>query len=168
MATRLIILRRPSGSGKSTIAYQLKSSLKSRKIAILEQDLFRDKILDNQDIASRKASALMMKELIMIALDAGYDVIADGIFDIFHFKSLFDEIIHIHKENNFMYLLDVSLKETIRRHNTRPKMNDFSAEHMKSWYKRPSSSGYNFEKEIPEEMDQEDILNSILSDLDFS
>ena len=165
MDTKLIILRGPSGSGKSTIAKRLKDS-SARKIATIEQDMFRHNILHDQENA-RELSAVMMRDAILFALQNGYDVIADGIFDIAYSKNIFDEILEEHKENNYIYCFNISLEETIRRHNTRDKSNDFGEGEMTKWYVSASPSGYEFEEEINEGMSEDQIVEKIKSDVSY-
>ncbi|MEI6581636.1 MAG: AAA family ATPase [bacterium] len=165
METKLIILRGPSGSGKSTVAKRLKDS-SSRNIATIEQDMFRHNILHDQENA-REISAIMMKDAIVSALSNGYDVIADGIFDISHSKKLFDEILDEHQDNNYIYYFNISFNETLARHDTRRKKNDFSEEEMKKWYMSPSPSGYDFEVEISENMSEDETVAMIKKDVGY-
>ena len=166
MDTNLIILRGPSGSGKSTIAKKLKDS-SPRKVATIEQDMFRINILHNQ-AGSRELSATMMRDAILSSLDNGYDVITDGIFNISHYKKIFDEILDKHRGNNFIYYFNISFEETMRRHATRDKKSDFGTEEMQKWYTSASPSGYDFEKEITEDMSEELILKKISKDVCYT
>ena len=165
MDTKLIILRGPSGAGKSTIAKKLRES-SSRKIATVEQDMFRHSILHDQD-GARELSATMMKDAILSALGNGYDVIADGIFNLTYSKKMLDEIFENHKNNNFIYFFNISFDETVRRHAQRDKKNDFGAEEMRKWYTSASTSGYDFEKEITEDMSEDDVLREILKNVEY-
>lgn len=163
MDTKLIILIGPSGAGKSTTAKRLKE-LSSRNTATIEQDVFRHNILHDQE-NSREVSAIMMKDTILTALRNGYDVIADGIFDITHSKKIFDDILAEHTSDNQIYYFNISLEETIRRHGTRSKKNDFGEDEMKKWYIPANLMGYDFEREITEGMSEEDIISIISSDI---
>lgn len=163
MDTKLIILRGPSGSGKSTITKRLKD-MSTRKTATIEQDMFRHNILHDQE-NSREVSAIMMRDAILTALRNGYDVIVDGIFNIAYSKKIFDEILDEHKLGNYLYYFNISLEETIRRHSTRSKKDEFGEDEMSSWYASASPLGYSFEKEISEDMSEEDVIELISSDI---
>ena len=159
MNTKLIILRGPSGSGKSTIASRLIGE-SARKIATIERDMFKVNILHNQP-GSRELSALMCRDAIVSALSGGFDVIADGIFNISSYSDVFDSIIAVHQNNNYIYYFDISFEETMRRHSTRDKRNDFGKDEMEKWYTDASPNGYDFEVRIGEDLSEEDIVRKI-------
>lgn len=160
--TRFIVLRGPSASGKSTVAAKILQT-STNKIATVELDLIRHNILHDQEDA-RDLSAEMCKDLILKALDAGYDVITDGIANMIHYRQMFDEIIQLHPSDNYMYYFDISLEETLKRHQTRPKKGDYNEDDLRGWYKSASPSGYGFEQRINETMSLEQITQKILAE----
>jgi len=160
MNTKLIILRGPSGSGKSTIASRLIGE-SARKIATIERDMFKVNILHNQP-GSRELSALMCRDAIVSALSGGFDVIADGIFNISSYKEIFDSIIAAHGGEVYMYYFDISLEETVRRHQTRIKKDEFGETEMQKWYSTASPAGYEFEIRVGEDLSEDEIVQKIL------
>jgi hypothetical protein len=55
-----------------------------------------------------------------------------------------------HQGHTFLYYLDVSLEETLRRHATRPQATEFSADDMRCWYQQADLLGFEGEHVIPE------------------
>jgi len=124
MASKLIVIRGPSGSGKSTVAKALfKRAI--HKTCLIEQDYYRF-IFRSRDGGSKENSATihkMIKENILTALSDGYDVILEGILATQSYVDDLNEIICKHSTENYLFYFDVSLEETIRRHQTRPSRN---------------------------------------------
>src|SRR5690606_3610833 len=81
-STRLVILRGDSASGKTTTATALRSKLGPR-VALIHQDYVRRELLQNADRSQRSAdAAILIVGAARQALDLGYDVILDGIFNL--------------------------------------------------------------------------------------
>lgn len=76
-ATGLIVLRGNSGSGKSTTAWALRERL-GRRLALVEQDYVRRIVLKARDTADGPHYGLI-EQTVRYALDAGYDVVLEGI-----------------------------------------------------------------------------------------
>jgi adenylylsulfate kinase-like enzyme len=162
MDTKLIILRGPSGSGKSTIMAELKSQ-SQRKIATIEGDYFKRNILHNLS-ESKEVGAFMCKEVALLALQYGYDVIMEGIFKMKHYDQTMRELLDAHQGDNYLYYFNIPLEETIRRHESRHKKADFGRAEMTKWYSSASPTGYDIEQIIGEHLTQEQIVQKILSD----
>lgn len=121
MTSKLIVIRGPSGSGKSTVAKALFKRA-TRKTCLIEQDYYRF-IFRSREGGSKENSATihkMIKENILTALNDGYDVILEGILATQSYVDDLNEIIGKHSTENYLFYFDISLEETIRRHQTRP------------------------------------------------
>jgi predicted kinase len=124
MSSKLIVIRGPSGSGKSTVAKELFRNAK-RKTCLIEQDYYRF-IFRSRDDGSKTNSATihkMIKNNVLTALDDGYDVILEGILATKSYVDDLNEIISKHPSENYFFYFDISLEETMRRHQTRPSRN---------------------------------------------
>jgi predicted kinase len=127
----LIVLRGNSGSGKSTIATQLQSRLPGRT-AVLSQDYFR-RVVYNEREQDSLAHADLLEVAAAHALGAGQHVILDGIFNAARYSPMLERVRSLSDDSRF-YAYDLSLKETLRRHQSRSKVVDFTSEELSSWY----------------------------------
>jgi thymidylate kinase len=121
MAQKLIVLRGPSGSGKSTIAKALLGSA-TRKTCLIEQDYYRFIFRPREDGSSANSATIhkLLKDNVLTVLNDGYDVILEGIFSSKSYARDLNEIFAKHPTENYLFYFDISLEETIRRHQTRP------------------------------------------------
>lgn len=155
---KIIVLRGPSGAGKSTIATRIVRESK-RDVMKVVQDLYRKRMTRNSD--SHELRRDMILRDCLYALDNGYDVVLDGIFNIRRHKVLLDELIAKHPHENYIYYFDIPFDETLRRHGTRDKAQQFGADEMADWYSGANPSGYDGEVVIPADMSEDDILKLI-------
>lgn len=130
---KLIVLRGPSGSGKSTTAQLIRPFIKG-PTALIEQDYFRRTVLKEKDIPNGLNQGLI-KQSVLFALSNGYNVVMEGIFDAERYNGMFEEILVKHPDNNHFFYFDVSLNETLRRHEHKPNKDDFGETEMGAWYK---------------------------------
>lgn len=134
--TTLIVLRGPSGSGKSTIAKKIRDHelTQGRKMAYVEQDYFRRTLLKERDVLGGY-NAELIKTVTILLLQEGYNVVLEGIFDRDRYGKMFQDIIVSHPSKNFFFYFDISLGETIKRHDTKPNKHEFDELEIKAWYK---------------------------------
>ncbi len=138
--TKLIILRGPSGAGKSTTARMLQRQ-SSRKIAVVEQDYYKEVMFNDRE-SSVKARHEMVINDVLIALQHGFDVILDGIFSLPSHQETFQKLFAQHPDDNYLYFFDISLDETLRRHQTRWQKDHFGESEMRSWYNLATRTNY--------------------------
>jgi predicted kinase len=156
MSTKLIILRGPSGSGKSTVARALQQG-SSRNILIIDQDYYRHILLDSKPDEKAIVPELIYQNA-MITLNAGYDVIIEGIFRKEKYKPMFERLIRDSGSEVHVYYFDISFEETTKRHTTREKSNLFSAEEMKAWYHLGAPLEIEAEQHIPEYSSEQETI----------
>ena len=127
----LVVLRGNAASGKTTVARLLQSQLDG-PVAVLSQDHFRRDVY-----AEREQESLAQADLLEAAarhcLARGHHVILDGIFHAGRYGPMLQRIAAASDDARF-YAFDLTFAETVRRHATRPKAGDFSAEEMASWH----------------------------------
>ncbi len=135
-APTLIVLRGPSGAGKSAIAKAIQDCelAQGRKMAYVEQDYFRRTVLKERDMLGGY-NAELIKTVTILLLQEGYSVILEGIFDRDRYGKMFQDIIVSHPSKNFFFYFDISLGETIKRHDTKPNKHEFGEPEMRAWYK---------------------------------
>ena len=130
----LVILRGNSGSGKTSVARAVRDAY-GRGAALLEQDYLRRVILREHDgSASTGIAPEFITNAAAFALANGYHVILEGILHTARYADAVLKLIKDHDGPSFVYYLDVSLAETLRRHATRPQATEFDPDQMREWY----------------------------------
>ncbi|WEG09204.1 AAA family ATPase [Microbacterium horticulturae] len=133
-STRLVVLRGPSASGKTTAALALRPLL-GPKTALIHQDYFRRELLHSDERLKRAAdAAALIIATARQALDRGYDVILDGIFNLRDYADALEQLANDHAGTTRIYAFDLPLDETIRRHATRPLSAEFGDDKLRDWY----------------------------------
>ncbi len=140
--SKLIILRGNSGAGKSTVAKRLRE-VSNHKIAIVEQDYLRRFILKEKETEGTNNIGLIYQTVIY-ALSHDYDVILEGILYFPRYADMLRKLVEA-CPNNYVYYLDVSLEETLKRHQTKPNAHEFGEKEMREWYNHQDVT--NFERE---------------------
>ncbi|MCE9643064.1 MAG: kinase [Candidatus Andersenbacteria bacterium] len=158
--TKLIVLRGPSGSGKSSAARAVRDAQK-QKTAIVEQDYLRRIVLKEKDIPNGLNIELIKKTTLFL-LDNSYNVIMEGIFDSDRYGEMLKEIIAEHPNNNYFFYFNISLEETIRRHQYKPNKDEFGEKELRRWYKENDLLNFVQEESIAENLSLEQIVERIL------
>lgn len=160
---RLIIIRGNSGSGKSTIAKKVREKAKyNDKIAIVEQDYLRRFILKEKEKESENNIELIAQTA-TFALGKGYQVILEGILYSERYLEMLKELIE-KSDESYIYYLDISLEESLKRHNTKSNKNDFGGKEIREWYRKMDTLKITGEKILGEELSEDEIVEKILAD----
>ncbi len=159
--TVLIVLRGPSGSGKSTVAKAVRAAF-GDTMALIEQDHFRRIVLKEKDIPNG-LNIELIKRTVLFALEHGRHVILEGILDAGRYEAMLEEITVIHPEQNHFFYFDISLEETIRRHQTKPNKDDFGEKELRSWYKQNNLLSFVTEHLVHEQQTVDQTRDGILS-----
>ncbi|OII39250.1 AAA family ATPase [Plantibacter sp. MMLR14_011] len=164
-STRLVILRGDSASGKTTTALTLREKL-GPKVALIHQDYFRREILSNDDRPQRSRDAgILIVGAARDALNLGYDVILDGIFNLRDYSALFEHLHDGHRGQTRIYQFDIGLDETFRRHAGRPLSKEFGEDKIRDWYDGWQPLPWHDETRVGGDVSTEDLVTSILKDL---
>lgn len=132
-ATRLIVLRGNSGAGKSSVAAELRRRC-GRGLAVVAQDNVRRTILKEVDQPGAVNIGLI-EQVVRYSLDHGYHVVLEGILYADHYGDMLRRLQRDLTTRAHFYYLDISLDESVARHETRPQARDFTADDMGSWYR---------------------------------
>ena len=130
---KLIIIRGNSGSGKSAVAECLRKKLNG-KVAVVGQDALRRGILMEKDSREDTDIIGLLEQTVTYCLEKGYTVILEGTLSKPKYKEV---LMHLMERAHCLvrvFYIDVSLEETIRRHNTKTVADEFGEEELKSWY----------------------------------
>lgn len=156
---KIIIIRGNSGSGKTTIARRIRDEL-SQKVMFLEQDVLRRDMLRLKDNERDSVSALI-EYLAGYAKDNGYDVVLDGILSHGKYGEMLNNLIKSFGIS-YVYYLDIPFDETLRRHNTRQKRNDFGEAEMREWRREKDYLGVSHEVILGEGLSEDELVARIL------
>lgn len=157
--TKLIIIRGPSGVGKSTVAKKLMSST-TRPTTLIDLDYYR--FIHVNGVGSHDLEHGMCVNNILIALDKGFDVIFEGNYNVKESPEFFSEVFRFHPNENYLFYLDASLDETLKRHVARVDQR-IKSEKMKELYKFASPTRHKGEVIIPETSTLEETVKKILA-----
>jgi predicted kinase len=160
---KLIIIRGNSGSGKSSIAREVRARY-GRGCALIEQDYLRRIILKELD--GRDAPGIaprFIANAARFALDNGYHVILEGILWTGRYGDALRDLIGGRTGNTYAFYLDIPFDETVRRHATRPQVDDFTPDQMRNWYANHDALGIPGEQVIDESSTFEQTVDLILS-----
>lgn len=163
MAAKLIIIRGNSGSGKSTVARALRERL-GYGTALIEQDYIRRTLLREKD-RPNQPNIELIKLNAEFALSKGYDVVLEGILPAKHYKKMLRELLENHSGPCFVYYFDVSLEETLRRHETKPNSHEFGETELRQWYLPHDTLGTPGEITISETSSRGESIARILNDV---
>jgi len=145
--TSLVVLRGNSGSGKSSVARGL-CERHGPGLAWVEQDHLRRVVLRERDRPGA-ANIGLIDLTVRYALDAGFDVVCEGILFAGHYGEMLRMLCSDHVGSTQVYYVDVPFEETVRRHATRPQSVEFTPDQMRSWWTDDDRLGVDGELVIP-------------------
>lgn len=143
--TRLIVLRGNSGSGKSTVATLARARLRPgptdpargyyrNNVAVIEQDYIRRTLLGEHD-RSDGTNIRLIDVATRTALDAGFDVIVEGMLFAERYSTMLLNLTYDHRGRTHHWYFDASLTMTLQRHRLRPEGSGISADLLTEWYR---------------------------------
>jgi len=158
MMTKLIILRGPSGVGKSSVAKALMERT-TRPTVLVDLDYYRFSFVNPPD-NDHDLEYEMSSSDVLIGLRLGFDVIFDGNFRATADDPLLVKWFSDHPQENYLFYLDASLNETLKRHETKshPRI---STEKMKEVYRYATATRHETEVIIPESSSLEQTVEQI-------
>ncbi|MGH2547806.1 MAG: kinase [Thermomicrobiales bacterium] len=160
--SRLIVLRGNSASGKSAAAQGIRDRF-GRGIAIVGQDNLRRIVLREHDRPGA-ANIGLIDLTARYALDHGYHVIVEGIFNRDHYGEMLHGLVNDHLGVTRCFYFDVSFEETLRRHISKPQAVEYGETEMRQWFRPKDVLEGVDERVIPEEASLEDVVTLIMSE----
>ncbi|MGT2832277.1 AAA family ATPase [Streptococcus halotolerans] len=163
MAT-LVIIRGNSGSGKTSLAHSLQKELGENTL-LLSQDLLRRTMLQAHDGFDTPTVPLLLN-----LLDYGFNhhqtTILEGILKSDWYQPVWQRIIERYGlANTYAYYYDLPFYETLKRHNTRDKANEFGEDALKRWWVEKDYLADIPETKLTKTLSLEVAKTLILSDL---
>lgn len=157
--SKLIILRGNSGSGKATVAKELQKKF-GRNTMIISQNMVRRGILKVNDGPMTEALPLM-QELLIYGKNHSEITILEGIMYADWYQPIFECAIREFGDEIYAYYFELPFEETLRRHQARPKSNEFGEEEMRGWWREKDYIGFVKEDVITAEETLEDIVERV-------
>ena len=105
----------------------------------------------------------LMEELLIYGSRHSEFVILEGIMNREWYKPLFELAIQLYDAEVYAYYFDLTFEETLKRHLTRPKCQEFGEEAMRRWWREKDFSDVLNESRITSERDVESIVMDIYS-----
>ena len=102
----------------------------------------------------------LIESNILICLRRGFDVVFEGNFKVTTHKELLSRLFKIHPDENYVFYLQASLVETLRRHGTRIEK-IISEEKMKELYGYATPINHPAETIVPESSSVEETVKLI-------
>ena len=152
---KLVVLRGPSGAGKTTVARAVADAT-TRAVAVVDRDEYMFMFNRWPDAPDQELIRLM----ILFCLDRGIDVVFEGNFKAETHRALLEDLFVAHPDDNFIFYLDVSLEETIRRH--RGRRERLSEERMRELFPTTTPLHDPEEVVIPESASLEQAVRIIM------
>ncbi|MDR4984257.1 hypothetical protein CN491_01175 [Bacillus cereus] len=163
LKSTLLILRGNSASGKTTIAKELQEYF-GQGTLLVSQDVVRRDMLKVHDTMGNLSHDLLF-EIAKYGKGKCEFVIVEGILNNRRYGDMLRELIHYFDKNAFTYYFDLSLEETIRRHNTREKRHEFGEDSLQKWYNPHDTIEVDREIVFTDKFTQKDIFHAILNDV---
>lgn len=163
METKLIILRGNSGSGKTTIATSLQKEF-GRGNLLVSQDVVRRDMLKVQD-REGNPSIDLISTIAKYGKGKCEYVIVEGILGRSLYGEMLLSLIKYFDHNAFVYYFNLSFDETVKRHSSREKVNEFGYEELQRWWISNDYLGYEGETTFTDTMSKDEILSVIYSQL---
>ena len=138
------IIKMNTGSGKTTVARALQKKF-GYNTMMISQDEIRGNILWVKDGVDTKALPLMI-ELMKYGYEHCDVVILEGIMYDEWYSPLFKTANELYGMDIYAYYFDIPFEETVRRHNTRDKKQEFGEEDMRRWWREKDFSSVFNEK----------------------
>ena len=162
---KIIMIRGNSGSGKTSLAKALQASIGPGTL-LLSQDMLRREMLFVSDGPDTQTISFFI-HLLKYGQEQNQWVIVEGILHAEWYKSVF-EFIQNHYETIFAYYYDLSFEETVKRHQTRAKNQDFGVDTMRRWWLEQDFLPQMKESILNEAVSLEEALEIILTDIGYT
>lgn len=166
MQAKLVIIRGNSASGKSTIARIVREKL-GENTMFVPQDVVRREMLYVKDRVGNPAINLISK-IALYGKEIGYNVVLEGILSKKLYEDVLNNLISQYGDNAYVFYMDVSFNETLRRHNTKPKRHEYGEEKMREWWLEKDYLNLPNEYIIPEGYDARKAVEYILATVEKS
>lgn len=164
MDSTLIIIRGNSGSGKTTIAKNLQNYFGEGTLLVSQDTVRRDmlKVKDREG----NLSIDLIRQIAEFGKGKCEFVIVEGILYTHRYGEMLKSLIKFYNNKAYTYYFDLSFEETVRRHNSRPKKNEFGVDSLRAWWNPKDFLGVEGETILTDDMSEKDIMSLILKQVE--
>ncbi len=162
--TKFVVLRGNSASGKTAVAQRIHQSFAQGQSMLISQDVLRLEILNVKDRPNNLAVDLM-EALILSGVGKVEVILLEGILGKAKHGEKLKEWLNWFADHSYVYYFDLPFTETLKRHATREKAQEFSEEQLAKWWLPNDQLERPDEKIISSAMTIEQIETMIRNDL---
>ena len=160
---KLVMLRGNSGSGKTTVAGLLQRKF-GHNTLVISQDAVRREMLWVKDGPDNRALPLL-QTLLLYGKERCEVVVLEGILHSGWYQPLFELAKEAFGEEIYAYYYDLSFEETMLRHRTRDKRDEFGEEAMRRWWLEKEDLDLIREKIFTAEISAEEAAEQIFQEV---
>ncbi|UOQ87288.1 kinase [Gracilibacillus salinarum] len=161
MESTLIILRGNSASGKTTTAKHLQQHF-GRGTLLVSQDIVRREMLKVHD-RDGNLSIDLIRQIAEYGKGNCEWVIVEGILYTQRYGDMLKDLIQFYHQQVYTFYFDLPFEETVRRHNTSSKRDEFGEDALRNWWKPQDYLGVDGEVILTEGMSQVDVMETIIN-----
>lgn len=161
---KLVILRGNSGSGKTATAKALQAHY-GRRTLLISQDMIRRDML-KEKVEPGNLSVSLTKNLAQYGYEQDLLVLIEGFYETDIYGDMLQEVRELYSPHVLSYYYDLSFEETVRRHATRAKSTDFTADDMRRWWVEKDTLGWSGEMMITDQDEFDKTLSMVIEQID--
>lgn len=161
---KLVIIRGNSGSGKSSLAGKLQTHY-GRGTLLISQDTVRRDML-KEKVEPGNLSIDLTETLARFGYEHDLLVLVEGFYETDIYGQMLEQLKKLFAPQVFAYYYDLSFEETVRRHQTRAKQEEFTPADMKRWWKERDFLDWEEESFFTDKVSLDEASQRICRDLD--
>ena len=161
---KLVIIRGNSGSGKSSLAKKLQAHY-GRGTLLIAQDTVRRGML-KEKVEPGNLSIDLTESLARFGYEQNLLVLVEGFYEPDIYGEMLERLRNLFNSQTLAYYYDLTFEETIRRHQTRAKQEEFTPADMRRWWKDRDFLGREEESFFRNEDSLEAAFERIVQDLE--
>ena len=160
---KLVIIRGNSGSGKSSLARKLQTHYGRGTLLIAQDTVTRDML--REKVEPGNLSIDLTETLAGFGYEYDLLVLVEGFYETDIYGQMLERLRNLFGSQTLAYYYDLTFEETIRRHQTRAKQEEFTPADMKRWWKDRDFLGWEEESFFTDGDSLEAAFQRICQDL---
>ena len=161
---KLVIIRGNSGSGKSSLARKLQTHYGQGTLLIAQDTVRRDMLKEKVELGN--LSIDLTETLARFGYEHDLLVLVEGFYETDIYGQMLERLKKLFAPQVFAYYYALSFEETVRRHQTRVKQEEFTPADMKRWWNDRDFLGWEEESYFTDEDSLEAAYDKICSALE--
>ncbi|SQE85041.1 putative kinase [Streptococcus dysgalactiae subsp. equisimilis] len=161
--TKLILIRGNAASGKTSLANALQRQLGENTLLLSQDKLRREMLLAHDGFDT--PTIPLLKHLITFGMANCDYIILEGILKADWYAPVWDFISQQSRLQVFAYYYDIPFEETLKRHSSRSKVEEFGEEALRKWWNEKDYIKIISETSFDKTVTLQEALNYILQDI---